>query len=71
VGCELQKETGGEERVFVNPTKIDAVSVFFKKKKKSKKGIFVTLNTQNDVVLNFSSIFMVSTNGRGHFIRSW
>jgi hypothetical protein len=37
----------------------------------SKKGIFVTLYTQNDVVLNFSSIFTVSINRGDYFIRSW
>jgi hypothetical protein len=56
-----------------NSTKNDAVSclflfyfIFFK-----QMGIFVALHTQNDAVLDFPSILIVTTNGGGYFIRGW
>jgi hypothetical protein len=33
--------------------------------------VFVESHTQNNVVLGFPSIFMVSTNGRGQIIKGW
>jgi hypothetical protein len=71
LGCGLQgcrENTRGEEREFVksHQNDTDLVSFFFLFL--SNKGIFVTLYIQN-VVLSFSSIFTVTTNGGGHFIR--
>jgi hypothetical protein len=83
-GCRLglQKECGGnstgegeegEERALVeSQRKTTPFSVFsFNFNFKSKNGNFVTLYTQNDVVLGFPSILTVSSNGWGHFIRGW
>jgi hypothetical protein len=63
---------GGERRIVVESHQNNAVLVlFFFFFFKSNKGIFVILHTQNDIVLGFSSIFTMATNGGGHFIRGW
>jgi hypothetical protein len=73
--CRILELWGSEKKTIErcrrsggNSTKNDAVSCllfyFFK-----QTGIFVTLHTQNDVVLGFSSILTVTTNRWGYFIR--
>jgi hypothetical protein len=72
----LQKEQrggGGRKKGFLlkNHHQSDVEYFFLKKKKFNQTGIFVTLHIQNDIVLGIPSIFIVITNGGGHFIRGW
>jgi hypothetical protein len=62
--------TDGEE-IFLKESKTTHFREVFNLIFYSNKGILVTLHPKNDVILGFSSIFTVSSNGGGQIIRGW